>query len=284
VFFESAVRVAADPDVTLFVAETRGSAEPPLLVIHGGPDWDHSYLREPLDQLAGRRRVLLPDLRGCGRSTCGLPDDQYTWDLVVADLLALLDAKEIPQVDVLGFSTGGLIAERFTLTAPDRVRRLVVASSSVAPLGPESFAGWEERDVVLAAGAVVRAREELTGPEATRADAVTSAAANVWQPAKLPDYYRRLDVVRFAGEWAGPYEAGTLPPVRVPDAEQRLADLGLPILLLHGRYDMTFPVALAELVASRNPAARAVILDDAGHMAHVDQPDAWLAALVEFLR
>ena len=281
--FDSEVRVSADPEVTLFVAETRGPAEPPLLVIHGGPDWDHSFLRAPLDRLAGQRRVLLPDLRGCGRSTRGLPDDQYTWDLAVADLLALLDAKEIPRVDVLGFSAGGFIAQRFTLTAPERVRRLVVASSSVAPLPPDAFQGWEERDVVVAAGAAVRARQQLDGPDGTRADAVTSAAANVWQPAKLPEYHRILDAVRFSGEWMRPFEAGTLPPVRVPDAERRLAELGLPILLLHGRYDMTFPVELADLVAARNPAARAVVLDDAGHMAHIDQPDAWLAALREFL-
>jgi pimeloyl-ACP methyl ester carboxylesterase len=137
--------------------------------------------------------------------------------------------------------------------------------------------------VVHAAGAAVRAREDLDGPDAPRADAVTSAAADVWHPAKLPEYYRILDAVRFSGEWSRPFEAGTLPPVRVPNAEQRLAELGLPILLLHGRYDMTFPAGLADLVASRNPHARAVVLDDASHMAHIDQPDAWLEALVQFL-
>lgn len=283
-FSERAVRVSDHPEVVLFVAETHGPAEPPLLVVHGGPDWDHSYLRDPLGQLAGQRRILLPDLRGCGRSTRGLPDSQYTWDLVVADLVALLDASGITRADVLGFSTGGLIAQRLTLAVPERVRRLVIASSSVAPLPPDAFAGWEERAVVYAAAEAVRAREaDLAGPEATRADAVSSALADVWQPAKLSGYLRRLDAVRFSGDWARPFEAGTLPPVRVPDAEQRLAALGLPMLLLHGRQDMTFPVELADLVAARNPASRTVILDQAGHMAHVDQPDAWSAALVEFL-
>ena len=88
---------------------------------------------------------------------------------------------------------------------------------------------------------------------------------------------------RFSGDWWHPWSAGTLPPVRVPDAERRLADLGLPILLLHGRQDMTFPASLATQAAAHNPAARAVILDEAGHMAHIDQPDAWLAALTDFL-
>lgn len=46
---ENHVVVSAEPDVRLFVAQSQGPAERPLLVIHGGPDWDHSYLREPLD-------------------------------------------------------------------------------------------------------------------------------------------------------------------------------------------------------------------------------------------
>ncbi len=152
-FAESLIEVCADPPVELFVASTAGPAERTLLVIHGGPDWDHSYLREPLGELGNQYRLLLPDLRGCGRSTRGLPDDQYTWDAVVADLLALLDATGAAPTDVLGFSTGGLIAQRLTLAVPHRVRRLVIASSSVLPVPPDAFDGWAERDKRHAAGA-----------------------------------------------------------------------------------------------------------------------------------
>ncbi|MEV4065246.1 alpha/beta fold hydrolase [Nonomuraea dietziae] len=52
----------------LHVKEFDGPRDRTLLVVHGGPDWDHSYLVEPLDRLAGERRLLFPDLRGCGRS------------------------------------------------------------------------------------------------------------------------------------------------------------------------------------------------------------------------
>jgi pimeloyl-ACP methyl ester carboxylesterase len=78
VWTESHTAVSADPAVRLFVAQSQGPANRALLVIHGGPDWDHSYLREPLNRLAGRHRLILPDLRGCGRSTLSLGDGQYT--------------------------------------------------------------------------------------------------------------------------------------------------------------------------------------------------------------
>ena len=67
---ERTVRVSEDPVVELFVAERdQNAGDRPLLILHGGPDWDHSYLREPLLQLAPAWRLVFVDLRGCGRST-----------------------------------------------------------------------------------------------------------------------------------------------------------------------------------------------------------------------
>jgi pimeloyl-ACP methyl ester carboxylesterase len=59
--------------------------------------------------------------------------------------------------------------------------------------------------------------------------------------------------------------------------------VGLPRLLLHGRYDLGFPASLAMQAAAEIPAAQAVILPEAGHMAHIDAPAAWVAAVATFL-
>ena len=285
-FSQRIVAVSTEPAVELFVAQTPGPAERTLLVIHGGPDWDHTYLREPLAQLAGHRRVILTDLRGCGRSTRGLADDQYTPAAATGDLTVLLDALDTDDtgpVDVLGFSYGGLIAQRLALAAPERVRRLVVASSSILPVPPGAYDGWHERNRRLAAEAAVWSNSSLSGPELTRAAAFAAAEANVWRPEVLPDYLDRLASVRFTAEWIRPWRAGTLPPARPEDAARRLAALGLPLLLLHGRQDMIFPALLAEEAEKLIPSARAAVLDEAGHMAHIDQPTAWLDALTDFL-
>ena len=77
---ESLIRVCADPVVDWLVAQSAGPADRALLVLHGGPDWDHTYLVEPLSDLGGRYRLVMPDLRGCGGWTRGLADDQYTPD------------------------------------------------------------------------------------------------------------------------------------------------------------------------------------------------------------
>jgi pimeloyl-ACP methyl ester carboxylesterase len=283
VWAERNIAVSADPAVRLFVAQSQGPAERALLVIHGGPDWDHSYLREPLDRLAGRHRLILPDLRGCGRSTRGLADGEYTPDAATADVAALLDALGVADADVLGFSYGGLLAQRLALAAPHRVRKLIIASSSVLPVPPGAFEGWAERDRRTAAARRAWSDPALSGPELTRAAAIAQAPADLWRQDAMPDYLARLERVRFSAEWLRPWQAGTLPPAHHDDAASRLAALGLPILLLHGRQDMTFPAALAQQAAALIPAARAVILSGAGHMTHVDQPGQWIAALSGFL-
>ena len=281
---EERIPVCKDPRVELFTARSIAAAERALLVIHGGPDWDHSYLLEPLVELSRIHLLVFADLRGCGRSTAGLPDQAYNPDAATTDLLAALDALGIERADVLGFSYGGLLAQRLTLAAPRRVRRLIIASSSIPPVPDDAYDDWPEAAEFQAGGNAAWA-ELLKNPtpENTRAHAFASIPASVWRPESRGELRRRLETVRFSAEWARPYLAGTLPSARPERSQARLAALDVPVLLLHGRQDMTFPAALAERTAAEMPNVRAVILDQAGHMAHIDQPEEWLRAVADFL-
>lgn len=281
---EEHVTVSEEPRVELFTARSTGPAARALLVIQGGPDWDHSFLLEPLVKLAESHLLVFADLRGCGRSTAGLPDQAYNPDAATADLVKLLDALRIERADVLGFSYGGMLVQRLALAAPERVRRLIVASSSVTPVPEGAYDDWPEAARLQAPGNEAwAALMENPTPEKTRAHAVACIPANVWMPDSHDELRRRLDAARFSAEWARPFIAGTLRSARPDDSQARLAALDIPILLLHGRQDMTFPAALAEQAAAAIPEARAVIIDQAGHMAHIDQPEAWLHAVTEFL-
>ncbi|MCP2199288.1 Pimeloyl-ACP methyl ester carboxylesterase [Lentzea flava] len=269
--------VPGEPEI--FVAWQEGTTDRTLLAIHGGPDWDHSYLRDPLERLDCR--LLMPDLRGCGRSG-RVPEEEYHPDGMMRDLVRVLDEFGVERADVLGHSYGGMVAQRFAITHPSRVRSLIVSGSSVLPVPPDAFAGWTERDEILARQENPWQREDLTPEECVRAEAFAAVAANVRRAEAVPGYLRRLEEVRFSAQYLRPYLAGTLVTPRLPDAAQRIAKLGLPVLLLHGRQDMTFPVSLVEPTLELIPRARAVVLE-AGHMLHVDDPDGYLAAVREFL-
>src|SRR5512135_2703843 len=113
---------APAPSELLFFTE-RGSG-PPLLLVHGLMVTGEMF--EPvMGHFATRHRVIVPDLRGHGRSR-GLPPP-YTAAQLASDLARLLDHLGIDTTAVLGYSQGGVIAQELALDHPGRCSRLVLA-------------------------------------------------------------------------------------------------------------------------------------------------------------
>ncbi len=123
-----------------------GSGQVPLVLLQhfrGNLDnWDPTLI----DALADSRRVVTFDNTGVGGSTGETPG---TISEMARDAITFLDALELEEVDLLGFSIGSFVAQEVTLTRPALVRRLVLASS--APEGAGGMHGWA-RDVITAVG------------------------------------------------------------------------------------------------------------------------------------
>ena len=107
-----------------FIYFTERGSGPPLLLVHGLMITGEMF--EPvIEHLAARHRVIVPDLRGHGRSR-GLPPP-YTAAQLASDLSRLLDYLGIDSTSVLGYSQGGAIAQQLVLDHPQRCDRLVLA-------------------------------------------------------------------------------------------------------------------------------------------------------------
>jgi pimeloyl-ACP methyl ester carboxylesterase len=109
-------------------AEAVGHAggHPPLVLMHGGGP-DHRSLLPLAKLLAGGRQVVLPDVRGYGRSAC--PDPAlHAWARYADDVAALLDHMHAEQAVAGGAGLGGTVALRFALAHPARTRALVLVS------------------------------------------------------------------------------------------------------------------------------------------------------------
>ena len=99
----------------------RTGAGPPLLLLHGWPEFWLTF--EPLMlRLADRYTLLAPDLRGFGDS--GKPDGPFGPDQHAADMLALLDALQLPRVGVVGHDVGGAAMQSLARRAPQRLSGL----------------------------------------------------------------------------------------------------------------------------------------------------------------
>lgn len=106
---------------------------------------------------------------------------------------------------------------------------------------------------------------------------------NVWRSKSAHEYLTRIRRVRFGAQWLTALRTGSQPSARLDQPIEQLNASCVPILMLHGREDMIFPVGLALRAADSLDNASVVVLEEAGHMSHIDDPTGWLDAIVAFV-
>lgn len=260
--------------VELFVRRFGDPARPMLVIIHGGPTWDHSYLLAAAG-LVDVAYVVFFDLRGCGRSPM---DVELQPDLVADDVAALIRREGAERADVLGFSYGGGVAMRVAEQHPQAVRRLILASTT-------AYGDFEVR--VPADRAALRREVDWSAPDTDGSLSRDLAEADlpvlIWRLDRADEWRAVVRNVRFSSAWNRPYAEGKLKPARPPDAPGMLDRWGGPVLILHGEHDMVFPPEVAHRLHAALPGSELAIVAEAGHMAHFDNAERWLGALRAFL-
>lgn len=252
----------------------------PLLVCHpGGPGFPGAELGD-LGGLDATRTLLLVDPRGTRESG---PAESYELDDYVADLEELRASLGEEQIDLLGFSHGGMVAAAYAAAHPDRVRKLVFASSLLAV--SEEMSAESERVLASksgepwhAAAMDALAREEA-GDYETPED-----LAQIWN-AMAPAYFSQWD------ERHRPHiEMDWLPPeplrafnAATPDVREAARGIAAPTLVITGQDDFICGPAAAAEAAEAIPQAEVVLIDGAGHMTFLEQPGVFRSAVETFL-
>src|ERR1700730_14951859 len=98
----------------------------PIIVLHGGPDFDHSYLLPELDRLSDSFRLIYYDQRGRGQSADGVQPEDVTLASDIADLERLRQYFELDLVVLLWHSWGTVLALEYALRYPQRVSRMIL--------------------------------------------------------------------------------------------------------------------------------------------------------------
>ncbi|MGY4393986.1 alpha/beta fold hydrolase [Streptomyces sp. TE12347] len=259
-------------------------ADPPVLLIMGlGASmlwWEEGFCRM---LAAGGRFVIRYDHRDTGRSvTYGPGRPEYTGADLVADAARVLTAHEIPAAHVVGVSAGGAFAQLLTLDHADRVRSLVLISTSPAvPAVPDVPAGdglspdlpadlpppTEEFVRFVSAARVDRSDVESVIEHEVAYAGVLAGGRRPFDEAAARVLVRR-DVERAHDVGAASHH-DVLTDGTVPQAP--LSSIAVPTLVIHGSADPMFPLRHGEALAERIPGARLLVLADAGH--GVDRAD-----------
>jgi pimeloyl-ACP methyl ester carboxylesterase len=226
------------------------------------------------DGLAQGRRVILYDYRGAAGSS-GDPRD--TFEAMAQDVAAFVRVLGLPEVDVLGFSIGGMIGLDLTRTNPELVRRLIVADA-------KPRAGDTE-------GTDPRARTVADNPVPVKEDFLFLffAPSETSQQAGQAFWQRRH---KRTEDMDPPSSEATMKAQRAAVVEwsktkgERYAELAAitqPTLVVHGRYDIMQPPINAYTLAQRIPRAQLVIYPDSGHGAIFQYPGLFADHAARFL-
>ncbi|GLY28889.1 hydrolase [Kineosporia sp. NBRC 101731] len=255
----------------------------PVMITHsGGPGVGYAYLRSAA--LEEHFTMVYPEPLGTGAS--GPLPGKATFDDTYADVLhTLLEHLGVPRAYLLGHSHGGIVAQRFALRHPDRVAGLVLYSTT-----PTTDAGfWQSaRETALA----YRHRHPLV-PETADVIEAFRADSDGMDEAGKSALVRRVLPLYFADFWSRREEfAGLRAEVRswpvsfdstVVDHGPDLHRLRTPTVIVTGRHDFICGPVWAQMLFDRIPGSRLVILENSGHFASLEEPDAFLAAVLPLL-
>jgi 3-oxoadipate enol-lactonase len=246
----------------------RGSG-PGLVLLNGYGAPAAAWPRAWYEHLQGRYRVVTPDLRGNGRSR--FSQTPFTIADLADDVEAVLDAAELDQVGVLGLSMGGMVAQELALRAPERVAGLVLAATR-PPVPYFTRPSLHSSLRLLLPSA----------PGSTLADFYR----RLWTSAAAPGFAERNP--ELIDELVGQsLESPTsrrmlrrqVGAMMAWGHAERLAEVAVPTVVVHGVLDRFSPVANGRALARLIPHATYEEIEGAGHLLPLEAPDALSSAI-----
>jgi proline iminopeptidase len=266
--------------------KTLGGNKLPVVTLHGGPGFPHDYL-ENLEELSKDRTVVFYDQLGCGRSD--RPTDESLWkvETFVEGLEELRNALGFNQIHLLGSSWGTMLAVDYTLKFPERVKSLVLSSPCL------SAHYWSEDAKILCA----EMGEEWNRKRLAQEEAGTTSSPEFQALVKefnLKYVYRVVPpspVIARALSCAGyptykimwgPAEFRLTGNLKNYDRVGDLPRITHPTLFTCGRFDEARPET-AQLYASKMKSARVKVFEKSAHLAHLEEPVAYISEVSRFL-
>ena len=246
---------------------TAGSGDGPWVTLSHSIAADHTFWDAEAAALAAGYRVLRYDTRGHGATAVG--DDPYSLDLLARDVIGLWDGLSIARSHFIGLSLGGMIGLVLGLDHPGRADKLVIANArSLAD--PPFTALWDQR--------IALAENEGMAP-------IAEASLARWFTAEfITENPHKVARVRAVIEHTPPAGfAGAGRAIRDIGLHKRLGNLACPTLFIAGAEDGACPAEGIRADHQTVPGSRYLELSPAAHIPNLEQPQAFMDAVAEFL-
>jgi pimeloyl-ACP methyl ester carboxylesterase len=246
--------------ITLAFEDSGGSG--PVLILSHGFLMDHSMFDAQVAVLKSTHRVITWDERGFG-GTLATGDFTY-WDSA-NDLLGLMDHLGIESAVIGGMSQGGFLSLRVALTAPERVKALILLDTQAGTEDPaviepynQLHAAWVEHGAVAVQDVV---------------------ASLILGPGEWPEWF-----VKWGAMAPDQFTKAFHCLMHRDDVTARLGEIICPALIVHGTADMSIPMEKAEVLRDRIAGPTTLVPIDGGpHAANMTHSEPVNKAIVQFL-
>ncbi len=228
----------------------------PVLLTHGYSATAGMW-RGQLERLSSDYRLVAWDMRGHGQT--GSPDDPslYSEDHTVDDMAALLDHLGIEKAVIGGLSLGGFMSLAFNVKYPGRVLALMLFDCGPGYRNPAGRDGWNETAL----------------KRADRFEEIGMDALGTGSEVRIAHHTSAQGLAHAARGMLAQFDSRII---------ESLGTITVPSLVLVGENDQPF-LGASQYMAAKIPGAKLVTIPDAGHAANIDQPEAFNAAVSEFL-
>lgn len=252
-----------------------------IIVLHGGPDFDQSYLLPEMDRLSDSYRLIYYDQRGRGKSANHVRPEDVTLASDIADLEKVRQYLHLESVTLLGHSWGTVIALEYALKYPERVSHLILMNPG--PASREDYVqlrkDWLEKraDDMARRNAIAETAAYKEGDP----EAVTAYYRIHFKPAltRPEDYEKLIARMRASFTREGVLKARAVEDRLMQaswaspefDLIPKLKSLKIPTLVLSGDHEF-IPATTAEHIAQAIPNAQLVTLKGCGHFTFMECP------------
>lgn len=264
----------------------------PIVVIHGGPDFNHNYLLPDLDRLSNSFRLIYYDQRGRGKSMGNVQPEDVSLESEMADLESLRVHFNLQTFGVLGHSWGGVLAMEYSIRHPESVSHLILLDSG--PASHDDYMFFQEENRRRTEGDLERLNSLLSSPKYQAGDPDTDAEyyriyykTTLRQPEHLDRVIKNLRLsftsegIRKARKIGKRLVSATW-LLNEYDLLSKLKQLHIPTLVIHGDND-SVPVVCATNIAQAIPSAHIIVLKETGHFSFVERPEEICNAISEFI-
>lgn len=263
----------------------------PIIILHGGPDFDHGYLLPDLDRLSNIFRLIYYDQGGRGKSAKNVRPEDVSIESDVQDLDRVREYFELESVAVLGHSWGGVLAMEYAIRYPKHVSHLLLMNT--APASHDDFILLQQHRSKRPAADLAALKACSSSVEYQDGDPDTVAEyyrahfrATLHHPEQLETLIKQLrsSFTRKGILKAREIENRLLNETWLSteyDLLPKLHQLVIPTLIIHGQYDH-IPMECAAHIAQAIPGARFALLKECGHFSYLECPGEVRKEIMDF--